>query len=186
VFHRECYLAQPEPRFVTDVAFVGSKGYHPEWPYRRELIDWLGETYGARFRLFGSTGECIRGHALNALYASAKVVVGDSLVLGFKHERYWSDRAYETPGRGGVLVMPRIVGLDESFVDGQEMAFYDFGNFNALKAWVDELLEDDALRGKMRLAGHERVKRDHTYMNRLTEMFSILAAEEPSIAKALA
>jgi hypothetical protein len=186
VFHRECYLGEPDPKYKTDVAFVGSYGYHPEWPYRRQLVDWLRETYRDRFRLFGSGGDTVRGEALNRLYASTKVCVGDSLCKDFVHERYWSDRVHETPGRGGVLVMPRIVGLDECYVDGEEMAFYEFGNFEALKSWIDELLENTELREKMRLAGHVRTKREHTYEHRLAEMFTVLAQHEPAIAKRLA
>lgn len=44
VFGPECYLAEPTSPHGNDVIFVGSKGYHPEWPYRPQLIEWLRAT----------------------------------------------------------------------------------------------------------------------------------------------
>ena len=107
VYGRECYIADPTARFSSDVTFVGSGRYHPEWSYRGRLISWLRQTYRGRFRKWGPPEETIRGHELNQLYASAKVVVGDTLCLGpgerktppYQHARYWSDRVYETLGR---------------------------------------------------------------------------------------
>ncbi len=49
VYGAECYLADVDPGVAADVCFVGSYDYHPEWPYRRRLVDFLSETYGRRF-----------------------------------------------------------------------------------------------------------------------------------------
>jgi hypothetical protein len=168
VFESECYMALPEPRFDFDVVFVGSRRYHPEWQYRPKLIQFLEQTYGKRFAHFGNDGKhVVRGDELNRVYASAKVVVGDTLCIDFTYPHYWSDRIYETTGRGGMIVHPFIQGIDTQFEDGKEVVFYQYGDMKDLKTKIDQLLKDADYREKIRSAGHERTKRDHTYTNRL-------------------
>lgn len=166
VFGRECYMMAPyEGQF--EVIFVGSKGYHREWPYRPQLIDWLAKTYGDKFGHFGGDGlGTIRGKALNRLYAGAKVVVGDSLCLGFTYPDYWSDRVYETLGRGGFLIHPHIKGLERQFEHKKHLVFYDYGNFEQLRSLIDYYLEHDDEREAIRKGGHEHVKANHTYKHR--------------------
>lgn len=168
VFENECYMAEPVEQLKYDVIFVGSKKYHQEWSYRPKLIEWLEKTYGNRFGHFGNDGMgTIRGDALNKLYASAKVVVGDTLCINFDYPYYWSDRIYETTGRGGVIVHPYIKGLEEEFTDRQDLLFYQYGDFDDLKTKIDELLKDDEYREKLRRNGFERTKNEHTYTQRL-------------------
>lgn len=170
VFGPECYLAEPVSPHGNDVIFVGSRGYHPEWPYRPQLIDWLRKTYGERFTHAGSDGDTgtIRGDALNKLYASSKIVVGDTLCLNFDYPDYWSDRVYETLGRGGFLIHPYIQGMERHFDSSKHLQFYQYGDFDELKTHIDWYLrpENAHWREAFRKAGHEHVKTHHTYTNR--------------------
>lgn len=177
VFGPEAYIAERiGHRYANDVVFVGQKNYHPEWSYRPQLISWLAATYGPRFTRVA--GDCpsgtVRGHSLNQLYASSKVVVGDSLCLDFNYANYWSDRVYETLGRGGFLIHPRVKGMDEHFIDGEHLAFYDYGNFDELKYWIDGYLDEECERDAIRLAGHQHVRDHHTYRHRWTEILAAL------------
>jgi len=179
VFRAGCYLAEPGDRRY-DVIFVGSgPGYHDEWPWRGELVEWLAKTYAARFTRFGRGAEveCIREAPLNVLYASTKVVVGDSLCLGYKHPRYWSDRIPETLGRGGFLVHPHIDGLAEHYEPGRHLVTFPFGDFDCLKRTIDYYLEHDEERERIRLEGHEHTKTHHTYHQRMRQMLNALIAE---------
>lgn len=193
----ECYLAAPDPSLATDVLFVGaggpSSGYHPEWRYRDELLRFLTGAYGSRFSKHGhpalGPAGCrhVRGHKLNVAYASAKVVVGDSLCLGpdaartprFRHARYWSDRVYETMGRGGFLVMPRIEGLELEFTEGEHLAFYDFGDLDGLRRVIDRYLGDDIERERVRRAGHAKVRSACTYTHRMRELLAAIGLRAP-------
>jgi len=165
---------EPETEMVSglkvhDVIFVGSKGYHKEWPYRPKLINWLQETYGDRFGHYSGEEEAIglkRGKDLNQLYADSKVVVGDSLCLNFNYPHYWSDRVTETLGRGGFLIMPYIEGLNDYYEDGKHLVNYEFNDFDQLKFLIDYYLINDKEREAIRKAGHEHVKKNHTYTNR--------------------
>lgn len=166
VYDRECYF-EPTGKPVNSVAFVGSKGYHPEWPYRPQLIDQLERHYGEQFHHIGKDGATsMRGDELNRFYASTKVVVGDTLCINFDYPYYLSDRIFETTGRGGFIIHPYIKGLEDLFEIGKEIITYEYGDFNDLYAKIDYYLQNDEERERIRIAGHERTKRDHTYKNR--------------------
>lgn len=171
VIERDCFIGDYKQEYAYDVIFVGSKQYHPEWPYRPQLINWLEKTYGSRFAHFGGDGRgVVRGKQLNDLYASAKVVIGDTLCLNFDRQEYWSDRIYETTGRGGFIIHPFIEGLQNDFEIGKEIIVYKYGDFDELKAKIDYYLQYDVEREAIQKAGHERTKRDHTYTNRMQQV----------------
>lgn len=174
VFGPECYMATPRTRF--DVAFVGSRGYHPEYPYRPKLIDWLASTYGPRFRHYGGGGlPTVRGADLNGVYADARVVVGDSLCLDPDYPgMYWSDRIYETLGRGGFLIHPRLKGLENHFSD-EHVVLYEHGDLEQLRELIDYYLAHDSEREAIQRAGHEHVKANHTYAHRWAKILEIIA-----------
>jgi hypothetical protein len=177
VFAPECYLAEPDPALVQDIIFVGSYGYHPQWPYRQQLIDWLKVTYGSRFTHYDHSSG-MRGHRLNQLYASARVVIGDSCCPGFIQRDYWSDRVPETLGRGGYLIHPWISGMEAHFRSDRHFVGYRFGDFVYLQRLIEEALIGPQWRLAVRLAGHEHVKTHHTYTNRLQAMLEIVALSE--------
>lgn len=187
VYKRDCYISPLPSDIANDVVFVGTGGTpdhprqygHPEWPYRGKLIQWLKDTYGSRFSKFGDPDPTIRNDDLNRLYANSKIVVGDSLCLNFDKPNYWSDRAYETMGRGGFLIHPYIKGMEEEFTDGENIVFYRYNDFSdthpqGLKKLIDYYLEHVAEREKIRLAGHNFVCEHATYHNRLTQMLDII------------
>lgn len=185
VFEPECYLDE-ERGGGADVLFVGGGSAtgqgpqygHKEWPYRGQLIKFLQDTYGPRFVKKGWPQETIRNHELNRLYADSKVVVGDSLCLNFTKPYYWSDRVYETLGRGGFIIHPYIKGLEEEFTDGETIVFYEYNNWNQLKTKIDYYLEHDEERERIRRAGHEFVEANCTYTNRLKQMLDIIFPDE--------
>lgn len=170
VYDQECYIdnSYDPNEFNYDVIFVGSKGYHPEYPYRPQLIEFLRETYGDRFLHVGGDGDTgtVRGHKLNRIYAKSKIAVGDTLNLNFNYPYYSSDRLFESTGRGGFTIYPNIVGLDAYFKDKEEIVFYEHGNLQDLKNKIDYYLEHDKEREAIRLAGHQRAKNEHTYVHR--------------------
>jgi len=173
VYHNECYLGKKVREYEKDVIFVGSYRYHPEWRYREVLLNWLRNTYKDRFMLCPEDlgRGWIRGDDLNNLYASAKVVVGDSLYSPY----YWSDRLPETLGRGGFLIFPKVPGIeDEGYRYYKHFVPYQYGDFKTLKEIVDYYVSHDEEREKIRLAGHKFVKENHTYKNKVAEIIKVL------------
>ena len=170
VYDKECYIHEDynKDEFEYDVIFVGSKRYHHEHKYRAELVDFLRRIYGKRFLHVGGDGDTgtVRGNDLNRIYAKSKVAVGDSLNINFNYPYYTSDRLFESTGRGGFTIYPRIKGLEEYFIDGEEIVFYEHGNLEDLKSKIDQYLDDNSTRELIRLNGHERTKQEHTYIHR--------------------
>jgi len=174
VYAPECYRAEPDPALVQEVVFVGSRGYHPEYRHRPQLLAWLDATYGPRFTHYDH-GTDMRGHRLNQLYASATVVVGDSCLLDGQHS-YSSDRIPETLGRGGFLLHPDVMGVTDGhlYADGRHVATWPLRQWNALRAQIDYYLTHEAERERIRRAGHEHVKAHHTYTHRVKAMLEIV------------
>jgi len=188
VFEGDCYATEPVDIFRHDVVFVGIEPQygHKEWPYRGQLIKFLRDTYSERFIKKGHPQETVRNEKLNWLYANSKVVVGDSLCLNFTHPYYWSDRVYETLGRGGFLIHPFIEGLDEEFEDKKHLVYYKYGDFDQLKSLIDYYLDPAHYeeREAIRLAGFEFVKNHATYTDRMKQMIGMIsgAVENPTLS----
>jgi len=154
-----------------DIVFVGSSaGYHAEWPWRNQLINWLSTTYGSRFELYPQ-GEAIREEKLNELYASTKVVIGDS-IMADRNATYTTDRIFETTGRGGFIVYPAIPWLVGIF-DGK-LITYKVGDFDGLRATIDYYLTHDDDRELSRKLCHEITKANHTYHQRFEKILEII------------
>jgi Glycosyl transferases group 1 len=165
VVERDCYFGTASLQFNSPIAFTGAEGYHPEYPFRARLCGRLRERYSTNFRSY--TG--IRERALNDLYASVRVLVGDSCFAG--SDRYWSDRVPETIGRGGFLIYPATPGLN---IPG--LVTYEPGNIEDLFTKIDYWIDDDRNQERIRRRNeaHEFVKHNHTYTQRMAELLRIM------------
>lgn len=144
-----------------DIIFVGADHYKN----RGWLLNGLADKYGDKFEWIGFPKE-IRGLPLNELYASTKIVVGDSQ----PSPKYWSNRIYETLGRGGFLIHPRVEGIEEEFEDGKHLVLFERGNLKELYSLIDYYLTHEKEREKIRKAGFELVKSKYTYKERCKEL----------------
>lgn len=166
--------AEPMQRYAVDVAFVGNlEDYgHAEWKgYRHELWGALTNHYGRRFRSFPGRGRpAIRGRELAALYASTKVNVGDSCLVG-NPPRYWSDRIPETLGRGGYLIHPEVEGLSDEY---PHLLTYPLGDFDRLLRMIDAALADPVMRHAMVEMNRDWVRDHHTYEHRLRRLLELI------------
>ncbi len=154
--------------FQCDLAFVGTMRYHVEYPFRQQLIEWLIRTYGRRFRRFSAdAGGTIRERRLNDLYASAKIVIGDSCFAGAPY--YWSDRVPETLGRGGFLIHPETLGLGIS-----GLITYEPGNLSDLQDKINHYLTRDEERWQHTESAMADVQQSHTYTNRMQVLLGVM------------
>jgi hypothetical protein len=158
VVERDCYFGKAQPQFNSPICFTGADGYHPEYPFRPRMVSRLKEKYGSNFRVY----QGIRQDNLNNLYASTRVVVGDSCFAG--SDRYWSDRVPEVLGRGGFLIFPKTPGLD---IPG--LVTYTPGDIEDLIKKVDYWIDDDrnAERKAIQIQTQAHVKTNDTYTNRM-------------------
>ena len=174
----------PSPLDVCDVAFVGADGvatpYHPEWPYRTELVAALRSMCnynGWTFRNPGGVDPKIPRERMGSFYASAKVTIGDSLCVAREPSRYWSDRVYEATGRAGLLVMPEILALNARDQFGGILPTYPWGHFAAMEALICDLLVDDAWRAEVREACHAVTAEGHTYRHRMATLLDTVGID---------
>lgn len=183
VYDGECRIGQPNPaKYPHKVVFVGSHPYpHTEWrPYRTELIERLEARYGDRFAVWPRKGQPIRGKDLSDLYRSATVVVGDSCLVpnpdGSPCTHYTSDRIPETIGRGGFLVHPWVEGVTDGtlYRDGEHLATWPLGDWDALTEVVDYYLAFPSRAQEIAKAGQEHVLAHHTYRHRMAEVLSVV------------
>lgn len=165
VIERDCYIAEPDhQKFPHEIVFTGSRGYHPEYPFRRQLIDFLKATYGNKFGHYGNDGiRVVRMGELNTLYSTAKIVIGDSCFGG--RPNYVSERYQEVRGRGGFLLHPKVEGLEDYGV-----AHYVTCNLHDLAKQIDYWLVQNEAREAMRQSGHEWVKNNETYTDRAKQI----------------
>lgn len=160
IYKEQCYIAQygNEPHGVV---FVG--GENPVYPKRIKQISFIQKSY-SDFRWYGRkhTDE-LRNEHLNSLYATAKIVVGDSVYSPF----YWSNRVVETLGRGGFLIHQAVPGLAEEYPD---LVTYEAGNYRSLREKIDYFLEHEEERQKIVTANFAFVKANYTMEKKCAEL----------------
>lgn len=159
------------------VGFAGSDGYHPEWPHRPALVEWLRATYGDRFlHIGGSSTRRVTGLDLNRVLANVPVWVGDSCLTA-PTNAYWSDRIPETWGRGGFLIHPQVDALDAWYGmphPGQE---WETGDFGALRDEIETWLSLDVTRSSVRRRMAARTRTRDTYVQRVEYVLAVTGAE---------
>lgn len=179
VRHDAVGFGTPRDEYKCDVAFVGSNGvgYHEkEWPYRKELVQKLIEICDKNDWSFKNPGGLLpkidRNQDLNDFYASAKVVVGDSLCIKKEKAKYWSDRVPETTGRGGLLIMPHIEALEAY---GPNVPMYEWGNWDSLERMIKQALDmSDEERMDIKKKHMEEVRIKHTYLERASTILKVI------------
>lgn len=167
--------------YVSDIAFVGShQGYHEEHKHRFALVNWLRDTYGSRVKFWPQPGKhAVRGKDLQDLYASAKVLVGDSCLVpnvdGSPMTHYISDRVPETVGRGGFLLHPRVEGVIPGlYTPGKHLGTWTLWEWGALKDEIDFYLDNDDVRSCIAEEGQAHVLENHTYEVRVRQVLEAL------------
>ena len=162
------FQGTPQDKYRADVCFVGAREYHNiVYPFRKALVDWLADVeHPWSVIRFGGDRPTIRGPELNDIYASAKIVVGDSIFAG--QPRYWSDRIPETIGRGGFLLHPQCEGMEFP------MASYAPQDIRDVGIQIDYWLSHDQEREELRMAGFEWFKQNGTWAHRLLDVLNFL------------
>lgn len=165
IYEPEAFMLRP--MYIYDVIFVGSQ--NNSHPTRQRTLEWVDRNY--KFRWFGRNDQNeVRSKHLNYLLSQAKVVLGDSV----PSDNYWSNRVYETLGRGGFLIHTHIKGMEKEFVDKEHLVFYKAGDLLDLKQKLDYYLTNDRERERIKKSGFEFTKNNYGYKKRCQEMLEHL------------
>ena len=171
IYEPEAVKGQFKKEYDFDVAFVGTMVHESafNWRHRSDLVNFLKKYYGNKFIHLGN-GDGVRNMELNNVYASVKVVVGDSVAA----PHYWSNRLYETIGRNGFLIFPMIEGLDKEFTPYKHFIPYSYFEFTQLAEKIDYFIEHEKERNEIRDAGFEHCKKFHTYTIRCQQLIEYI------------
>jgi Uncharacterized protein conserved in bacteria len=187
----ECAPGTVRPEMVSDIAFCGSwqgvtidessgtcGGYHPESSHRHRLVKWLSDTYGDRCAFWPKRDQpAVRNEDLRDLYASAKVLVGDSCFAGDpRGQHYCSDRVPETIGRGGFLLHPYTEGVTDgtAYTPGEHLGAWQAGDWDGLRELIEHYLTHEQERREIAQKGRAHVLANHTYEVRMGQLIEML------------
>lgn len=162
------------------VVFVGSRyGYHGEHQWRQVMLDTLERRYGPRFVWYGNNAPdgTLRGPELDGLYASDRVLIGDSCFAGQRRD-YWSDRVPETLARGGLLLHEDLPPA--WYEHGRHYIAYD-PDPDRLIAQVDFALALSPMeRAVIKTQGRALVARRDTWTHRVGELLRVCGLAQPA------
>jgi FkbM family methyltransferase len=179
MYDGEATIGRPSlRRFREPVVFVGSYPYpHPDWAdYRRDLIETVRARFGRDFAVWPKPGQPIRNRDLSDLYASARVVVGDSCLAGGA-THYWSDRVPETLGRGALLIHPAVEGMQYWYSDGEDLLTYELGDFGKVVELCEWALANPDEAALIAKRGQATVLARDTYKHRLAEVIGVVGGQ---------
>lgn len=166
IYKPECYMEESERS--QDIVFIGS--HNPLYPYRNKVLNFVKENYQLTWLGATDTNE-VRGRALNALYGTTKLVLGDSVYS----PHYWSNRVVETLGRGGFLIHPNVPGIEQEY---PYLVTYKYDDFEDLKSKIDFYLSHDKEREDIRKWNFEWVRDKYTMDKKCEELLKIVFKHE--------
>ena len=134
---------------IYDVIFVGSMYYQG----RRKMI--------AQAKPKPKVFNNVRGLALNKLFAQTKIVLGDT----YPASNCWSNRIYETSGRGGFIIHPKVINLYDYIPQ------FERGNVKEMNEMIKYYLEHEDEREKLRKI---QFKNCPTYDDKIKEFMKIV------------
>jgi spore maturation protein CgeB len=180
--HRPSIVNEEErAKWASDVLFVGT------WERERcRQLESLVRAIGANYAIYGEQWHKVRRssplysyihrHALGPDEMS-KAIGTAKVALGFLRKENRDDytqRTFEIPACGGVLLAERTKRHLELLTEGKEAEFFDPYSETELPEKVTSLLNNVAKRNMLRSAGRVRITSGHhTYRDRLERLFEI-------------
>lgn len=168
IYDKELGAMKEEKKY--DLTFVGA--INTQFPYRKTLLANLGNRFNLNW-VGNRRDDEFRGEELTKLIAQSKIIIGDSVDSPY----YWSNRIYETIGRGGFIIHPNIKGLDKDYEPYKHFVPYEWGDFHGLYKKIEYYLKHDEERNKIAMAGMKHTKDNHTLLNRCKQMVEIWQKE---------
>lgn len=183
--HRPVAISDGErERYDVDAVFVGT------WERERAaLLEQLVARVPGRYAIWGTQWHKLaRSSPLNRHLRSGPIVLDEMakalgaarVALAFLRKENRDDytqRTFEIPACGGVLLAERTAEHQRLFREGQEAEYFDPRAPDELCDQLRRLLADEPRREAIRRAGREALLRQHhTYRDRLERLLALHAA----------
>ncbi|HKP62003.1 MAG TPA: glycosyltransferase [Polyangiales bacterium] len=180
--HRPLEISSEErARWESDVAFIGT------WERERcRLLEQLVRAVPARYSIWGSDWQRVSRRSPLRPYLKYGAVMGDEMAkaigsarisLGFLRKLNRDDytqRTFEIPACGGVLLAERTARHQSYYVEGVEAEFFDSADAGELIRKVQALLSDRPRTESIRAAGRTALLRQHhTYRDRMQQLIEV-------------
>lgn len=176
---RDHYRVEPDPKFASDVAFIGRgsgadrvnlmKAIEPHFDlklYGREWDDSLGVTV---------SHDHIFPEQYRKICASAKVMLGIDLRSDFN--LYFSNRTWLTLGCGGFLLTHYVPHLEEFFVNRKHLVWYH--SEEECQELIRYYLDHEEERRQIATAGFEYAHTYHTFRHAATKIEKVVREAYP-------
>jgi glycosyltransferase involved in cell wall biosynthesis len=176
--------------WASDVVFVGT------WATQRaRLLETLVTAVPARYSIYGAGWE--RLARSSPLRPSLRGIVwgddmsralgGGKIALGFlrkENRDEYTQRTFEIPACGGLLLAERTETHHSLFRDGVEAVFFDPDDPAELIRSVRALLADEPRRESIRAAGRAAVTRgNHSYDDRIRDVLTLATVRRGTAAR---
>ncbi len=177
--HRIIDLPESESNFWrNDVLFVGT------WEKERaKLLEKLVIEVPADYAIYGTQWQKVSKSSPLYPYLKFKPLIGDEMAIAIRYAKMslgflrkenrddYTQRTFEIPACGGLLLAERTDRHKEFYREGVEAVFFDAGSEKDLIEQVKGLLHSSGKCEEIKKAGYERLLTDgHTYKHRLTKL----------------
>lgn len=145
---------------IWDVAFIGTRG---KYSLRKVVLELVRISYKNSF-----LGKA-EYHKLRDYYSKSRIVINYSINNDI------NARIFEAMSAGALVITNRIRdnGFEDIFKEGKDIVVYD-DIIKDMKQKIDYYLKHTDERERISKNGFEYVKQNHTYWNRVNEMFKIM------------
>lgn len=161
--------------YKHDIVFVGNRYDNTNMIFdnskeRKEMVDFLTETYGDRFKAYGIgfPGGYVDMQKERLIYCASKIAITHN---NFIRGRYQSDRAYRSMGCGCFTILRYYPGINKDFSKHECSTWI---NFDMLKQEIDKHLEDSGMRIEKATRAAQFVRNFHSWSNRFLEIIEKL------------
>jgi hypothetical protein len=172
-----------DPEWESDVVFVGT------WETdRSKQLELLVRQVPCRYAIYGAQWDRLdrKSHLRQFVHPYeivmddlAKAITNAKVALGFLRKENRDDytqRTFEIPACGGVLLAERTRRHCAYYREGEEAEFFESGGGDELAEKIKLLLKCDTRNQEIRIAGQRAVVAGkHTYRDRLERLFELYA-----------
>lgn len=176
---------QPEARYGSDVAFIGS-GYDPE---RAKLLLTLAERFDVKVwgpgwdewrQQLHWAGRPVQGREFSAVCSSSAITLGINPARAAGGVSYTSDRTWMVMLAGGFLLAPRTPGVAAMLGEDVHCGFYD--DAESCADQCARYLASPSQREEIRAEGERFVRACHTYDQRIGNLLENRPFANPIVA----
>jgi hypothetical protein len=187
------YNEQDKLEWETDIVFIGSC-----YPERKRQLEFLVGHLQQPFvlKIYGSgwnsisPGLVLSGYVQNKFLNPEEMrtaIYYSKVALGFlckENRDDYTQRTFEIPACGGLLLAERTARHLNYFEEGKEAVFFDSNNYDEMLAKVNALICNSQENERIRSNGFKKViSSGNTYKNRLEKVLNLYASAKNDLRR---